>query len=44
MKKTVSIKLDINIAKQIEMIANLEQRSFSNMVQKILTDYLHGDK
>lgn len=44
LKEKVSITLDADIVKIIKEKAELDDRSFSQYVNKILKDYLKGNK
>ena len=44
LKEKVSITLDADIVKLIKEKAELDDRSFSQYINKILKDYLKGNK
>jgi len=44
MKKHKSMRLDEIVIRQIDAIAGKEKRSFSNMVEVILSEYVEGEK
>ena len=44
MKKHKSMRLDETVVRQIDAIASKEKRSFSNMVEVILSEYVEDEK
>jgi len=44
MKKKIAITVDMDIWKKAKVLADKENRTLSNLINKILSDYLEGKK